>query len=90
MADLFGNPDRLETRNAKAERVSLFDAAAESIAYENGRNVAQVRTELVHGLGRDSFGQIKAYMTCETCGACFCAKPRVPAICNLCRQKARS
>jgi len=46
MADLFGNPDRLETAPAKAAAVSLFDAAAERIAYEGGRNVAQVRSEL--------------------------------------------
>lgn len=49
MADLLGNPDRLEARQESApSSVSLFDATAETIAYESGRNVAQVRAEIKH------------------------------------------
>lgn len=36
MADLFGNPDRLETAQASAAAVDLFTATAERIAYEGG------------------------------------------------------
>ena len=46
MADLFGNPDALETQPAPAVAVDLFAAAAEAIAFEGGRNVAQVKVEL--------------------------------------------
>jgi len=59
----------------------LFEAAAERIAYEGGRNVAQVRTELVFG----TIGH--AVQSCVTCGAAFLAKPRTPATCNLCRAR---
>lgn len=82
MPDLFGNPDRLETAAMKGVAVSLFDATAERLAYESGRNVAQVRTELVHG----SFAH--AVQTCRVCGVPFFAAPRVDATCNLCRRKA--
>jgi hypothetical protein len=51
MSDLFGNPDPVATSpKASAAAVSLFDAAAERIAYEGGRNVAQVRAEITHPL----------------------------------------
>jgi hypothetical protein len=59
----------------------LFEAAAERIAYEGGRNVAQVKTEIVFG----TIGH--AVQSCSTCGAAFLAKPRTPATCNLCRAK---
>lgn len=81
MPDLFGNEDRPETSPSKGVSVSLFDHAAEHIAYEGGRNVAQVRVELTHGtLGH-------AVQSCVTCGAAFLAKPRTPATCNLCRAR---
>jgi hypothetical protein len=82
MSDLFGNPDPLETsKGAPAIAVSLFDSAAERIAYEGGRNVAQVRSELV-------FGTIAhEVQTCRACGSAFFAKPREDSTCNLCRRK---
>lgn len=83
MPDLFGNPDRLETANGKAVSVSLFDAAAEALAYESGRALSQVRTELVHGASDPRCAQC-----CTTCGAWFVAVPRLPATCNLCRRHA--
>lgn len=81
MSDLFGSPDRLETSSVSAVAVSLFDATAERIAYEGGRNVAQVRTELVNG----TIGH--AIQTCCSCGSRFLAAPRPRATCNLCRRK---
>ena len=55
MADLFGNPDRLESGAAPAASVSLFDETAEREALASGRNVAQVRAELA------------GYATIDTC-----------------------
>ena len=83
MSDLFGNPDPLATsKGAPAVAVTLFDAAAERIAYDDGRALSQVRTELVHG----KFGY--DVQTCGRCGATFFAAPRVPTTCNLCRRKS--
>jgi len=83
MPDLFGNEDRLETSPSKGVSVSLFEHTAERISYEGGRNVEQVRIELVHGT-IDSHVQ-----SCERCGGRFLAKPRVPAVCNLCERGTR-
>jgi DNA-directed RNA polymerase subunit RPC12/RpoP len=55
-------------------------ATATRIPNKGGRNVAQVRIELKHGT-LDSTVQ-----TCATCGSAFMAKPRTPAVCNLCRR----
>ena len=62
MSDLFGNPDRLATAQASATAVDLFTATAERIAYEGGRNVAQVRAEVVSGDG----------IALAYCAACRC------------------
>lgn len=82
MSDLFGNPDRLETRGGKGVALSLFDAAAEGVALETGRNVAQVRSELVFGVAEHTV------QTCKRCNVTFFARPRADETCNLCRQKA--
>lgn len=80
MPDLFGNEDRIETSSARATAVSLFEHAAEHIAVDSGRNVAQVKTELVFGtIGHE-------IQSCVTCGSRFLAKPRTPSTCNLCRR----
>jgi hypothetical protein len=84
MPDLFGNPDPRETsQGAPAVAVSLFDATAERIAYEGGRNVSQVAIELKHGTLEH------AVQTCRACGATFFAKPRADSTCNLCRRAAK-
>jgi hypothetical protein len=86
MSDLFGNPDPLPaSTKAPAVAVSLFDAAAEKIAYEGGRNVAQVRIELQGHTGRPVIFAREA-QTCKRCGATFHAAPRADATCNLCRR----
>jgi hypothetical protein len=83
MSDLFGNPDCLEmSPKAPAVALSLFDAAAERIAYENGRNVTQVRIEIQHGRAG---GFARETQVCKFCGAAFYAAPRPNATCNLCR-----
>ena len=94
MSDLFGNADRLETAEASATAVDLFTATAERIAYEGGRNVAQARAELVFGapspaggIFRPAKGDVVTAQRCDSCDAIFAAKPRTPAVCNLCRAK---
>lgn len=71
----------------------LFEAAAERIAYEGGRNVAQVKIELEHGAPAPAGGIFQPFtgngliaQRCDSCDAIFAAKPRTPAVCNLCRR----
>ena len=83
MPDLFGNEDAFTASSAPAAvALSLFDAAAESLAYENGRNVVQVRSEIVFG----SFAHDA--QTCRACGVAFFAAARPDKTCNLCRRIA--
>lgn len=82
MPDLFGNPDKLETSDMKGVSVSLFDAAAEALAYESGRALSQVKVELAYGMVDHEV------QTCRACGSAFFAAPRADQTCNLCRRHA--
>lgn len=75
------------------EVTDLFEAAAERIAYEGERNVAQVRSELKYGVPapaggifQPAKGDVVTAQRCDSCDAIFAAKPRTPAVCNLCRR----
>jgi hypothetical protein len=89
MPDLYGNPDRLETRpTVAAGAPSLFEATAERLAYETGRALSQERIELINGAGvpimlESTFGT-RISQTCQNCGATYIARERFPSICNLC------